>query len=146
MVRIFYHFRTVPFFTAIATVTVPFFSLTVRSEKRTKPKVLTVRFLVFDRESYCTKISTVICLWVRTANRTAPNGVRHPFIFKDREPRCDPYRTKIGAVRLTVPNNKLTTVPLLERCGLRFPVITVQWITVPFFLQYGSNKKANDQN
>ena len=50
---------TVPFFTAIATVNVPFFSLTVRSVKRTEPLILNVLFLVFDRESYRTKIGTV---------------------------------------------------------------------------------------
>ena len=37
-------FFTVSFFTASATVTVPFFSLTVRSAKRTEPLILTVRF------------------------------------------------------------------------------------------------------
>ena len=47
-------FFTVPFFTTIATVTVPFFSLTVGSTKRTEPLIVTVRFLAFDREPYCT--------------------------------------------------------------------------------------------
>ena len=51
---------TVPSFTAIATtVTVPFFSLTVRSVKRTEPLILTVRFLVFDREPYRTKVGAL---------------------------------------------------------------------------------------
>ena len=42
-------FLNVPFFTAIAIVAVPFFSLTVGSAKRTEPLILTVSFLVFDR-------------------------------------------------------------------------------------------------
>jgi hypothetical protein len=38
-VRTVFRFFTVLFFTAIATVTVPFFSLTVRSAKRTEPLI-----------------------------------------------------------------------------------------------------------
>ena len=53
-------FFTVPFFTESATVTVPFFSLTVSSVNRTEPLILTVRFLVFGREPYRTKPVTVI--------------------------------------------------------------------------------------
>ena len=58
-----------PFFTASATVTVPFFSLTVRIAKRTEPKweSLTVE----DREPHRTKRVAVIRLYFRTANRTA---------------------------------------------------------------------------
>ena len=43
-------FLTVLFFTASATVAVPFFCLTVICVKRTEPLIVTVRFLVFDRE------------------------------------------------------------------------------------------------
>ena len=64
-------FLTEPFFTASATVTVPFFCQTVRSVKRTEPLILTVRFLVFDPEPYRTKMRTVIRLLLRTANRTS---------------------------------------------------------------------------
>ena len=39
--------------------------------KRTEPLILTVRFLVFDREPYRTKSGTVIRLLLRIANRTA---------------------------------------------------------------------------
>ena len=46
-------------------------SLTVRNAKRTEPLILTVRFLVFDREPYRTKIGIFIRLLLRTANRTA---------------------------------------------------------------------------
>ena len=46
-------FFAVPFFTA--TVTVPFFSLTVRSAKRPEP-------LVFDREPYRIKMRVVVRL------------------------------------------------------------------------------------
>ena len=46
-------------------------SLTVRSVKLIEPSILTVRFLVFDREPYRTKRGTVIRLYLRTANRTA---------------------------------------------------------------------------
>ncbi len=53
-------FFTVPFFTASATVAVPFFRLTVRSAKRTEPFISIVRFLVFDREPHRTKRGTVI--------------------------------------------------------------------------------------
>ena len=85
-------FLTVPFFTASATVTVPFFSLSVRSVKRTEPLIVTVRFLVFDREPYRTKSGTIIRFFIgdrepyrtemgtvnhlvlKAANRTAPNG------------------------------------------------------------------------
>ena len=75
-----YRVRTIPcpyrfpFFTASATVNVPFFCLTVRSARRTEPLILIVRFLVYDRQPYCTKIGTVIRWSLRTANRTAPNG------------------------------------------------------------------------
>jgi hypothetical protein len=64
-------FFIVPFFTASATVTVPFFRQTVRSAKRTESLIVTVRFLVFDREPYRTKMETVFRLLLRTANRTA---------------------------------------------------------------------------
>ena len=76
-------FFTVPFFTASATVNVPFFCLTVRSAKRTEPLILTVRFLVSgnrytlvngDREPYRTNMGIINRLVLRTANRTAPNG------------------------------------------------------------------------
>ena len=73
-------FLTEPFFTASATVTVPFFCQTVRSVKRTEPLILTIRFLVFDREPYRTK-----------------NGHRFPFIIGDHEPHR-PYRTNFGTV------------------------------------------------
>jgi hypothetical protein len=69
-------FFTVPFFTASATVTVPYYRLTVRSAKRTEPLIVTVRFLVFDREPYRTKMETVIRLLLRTANRTSFSAVR----------------------------------------------------------------------
>jgi hypothetical protein len=81
-------FFTVSFFTAIATVSVPFFSLTVGSAKRTEPLIVTVRFLVFDREPYRTKMETVIRLLLRTAIRTAPKLVRYGSW----------YRNKIGPV------------------------------------------------
>ena len=50
--------------------TIPFFSLTFRSVKHTEPLILTVRFLVFGREPYRTKMRTVIRLVLRTTNRT----------------------------------------------------------------------------
>jgi hypothetical protein len=96
-------FFTVPFFTAIATVTVPFFILTVRSAKRTEPLILTVRILVFDLEPYRTKMGTVFMLTVT----------------EDREPHRDPYRTSFSAIRIAVRfavlNNKRITVPILVR-------------------------------
>jgi hypothetical protein len=49
--------------------TVPFFSLTFEA------LVLTVRFLVFDREPYRTKKGIVIRLLFVTMNRTAQTGV-----------------------------------------------------------------------
>ena len=39
--------------------TVPFFSLTVRSVKRTEPLILTVPFLVYDRDPDRTKSGAV---------------------------------------------------------------------------------------
>ena len=67
---LFSDFFTLPFFTASATVTVPFFSLTVSSVKRTEPIIFIIRFLVFDREPYRTKMRTVVRLLLRNANRT----------------------------------------------------------------------------
>ena len=68
-VRTVFRFFTVPFFTASATVTVPFFSLTVRSAKRKEPLILTVLFLVFDREPYRNKMGTVIRLVLGTPGK-----------------------------------------------------------------------------
>ncbi len=85
-------FFTVPFFTAIATVTVPFFSLTVGSAKRTEQLILTVRVLVFDHEPYRTKMETIIRLLLRTANRTAIRTVPVLVRYGSR------YRIKIGLV------------------------------------------------
>ena len=77
-VRTVFRFFTVPFFTASATFTVPFFSLTARSAKRTEPLILTVRFLVFDREPNRTKMGTVIRLLLRTATvRYSTDTVRY---------------------------------------------------------------------
>ena len=70
--RTVFRFFTVPFFTVIATVTVPFFSMMVRSVKRTETLIMTVQFLVFDREPYRTKIGTLTRLVLRTTNRTVP--------------------------------------------------------------------------
>ncbi len=78
------------------TVSVPFFRLTVRSAKRTEPLIVTVRFLVFDREPYRTKMETVIRLLLRTAIH-----VIVPYRVSYREP----YRTKTGAVRFAVPQH-----------------------------------------
>ena len=103
-------FFTVPFFTASATVTVPFFSLTVGSVKRTEPSILTVRILIFDREPYRTKVG----IQIYTAYLyTVPILLRHR----------EPYRTSFGAVRIAVRfavlNNKRITVPTLVRYGSR---------------------------
>jgi hypothetical protein len=84
---------SVPFFTAIGTVTVPFFSLTV-SMKRAELLILTVRFLVFDREPY------------RTKKREC-----YPFLFEHRE--------KIHAIWFAVLNNKQIAVPILVRFDSR---------------------------
>ena len=95
-----FFYRTV--FCAIATVTVPFFSLTVGSAKRTEPLILTVRILVFYREPYRTKMGTVIRLLLRTANRTAIRTIQ-------------------------IYNVYLYTVPILlrygSRCGSRSSII-----------------------
>ena len=64
------------FYTAIATVTVPFFSLTVISGKRTEPLIFTVRLFVFDREPYRTKMGTVNRLTLRTAPHHLAMAVR----------------------------------------------------------------------
>ena len=109
---------TVPFFTAIATGAVPFFSLTVRSVKRTEPLILTVRFLVFDREQYRTKMNTVNRLILRTANRIAPKGgPLSVYIWGTRTtPRSVPLRIRVrGAYRtVLIYNVYLYTEPILR--------------------------------
>ena len=99
-------FFTVPFFTAIATVTVPFFSLTVGSAKRTEPLILTVRVLVFDREPYRTKMETVIRLLLRTANRTAIRTV--PVLVRYGS-RCVPYHKNLQ--HLSIHRTNFVAVP-----------------------------------
>ena len=91
-------FFTVPFFTASATVTVPFFSLTVRSAKRTEPFISTVSFLVFDREPHRTNRGTVIRFLLRTANRTAPKmGTVNRYYGGPRTaPRAVPHQNWCG--------------------------------------------------
>jgi hypothetical protein len=53
-----------------------FLRITVKSAKRTEPLIVTVRFLVFDREPYRIKMKTVIHLLLRTVNRTNFGAVR----------------------------------------------------------------------
>ena len=99
-------FFTVPFFTASATVTVPFFRLTVRSAKRTEPLIVTVRILVFDREPYRTKMETVIRLLLRTANRTA---IRTAPVLVRYGSRCVPYHKNLQ--RLSIHRTNFVAVP-----------------------------------
>ena len=84
-------FFNVPFFTAIATVTVPFYSLTVRSAKRTEP-------FNFDRSHFS--------IWPQTVPHQ--NGNRYSFIIEDREP----YRTNMGNVNLLVLRTAIQTAPI----------------------------------
>ena len=92
-------FFTVPFFTASATVTVPFLCPMVRSAKRAEPLILTVRFLVFDREPYRTKMGTVIRLVLKSANRTLPNGGPLSVYYCANQPRCVPHQNWCGTDR-----------------------------------------------
>ncbi len=89
--------RTVPcpyrIRTAIATVTVPFFSLTFGSAK----------FSGTSRAAYRT---------IKIYNVYLYTG---PILFRYR----DPYRTKTGTVRIAVLNNKRITVSILVRYGSR---------------------------
>ena len=97
----FSFFLAYRFFTAIATFTVPFFSLMVRSVK-----------------PYRTKSRTVIRLLFKTASRTAPKGlpssrtVPHQFSTV----RGHPF----GAVGFTVLNTKALTLPIF---GLTLPCV-----------------------
>ena len=56
-----------PNFHLVRTVPFPF---------RTEPLIVTVRFLVFDREPYRTKVGTFIRLLLRTANVPHQNEQR----------------------------------------------------------------------
>ena len=49
--------------------------------KRTEPLILTVRFLVFDREPYRTQMGNVTRFYLRTTNRSLPKGVRFAVHF-----------------------------------------------------------------
>ena len=114
---------TVPFFTTIATVTVPFFSLTVRSVKRTEPLILTVRFLVFDREPYRTKIGIVIFFLLRTANRTASKWAPLPiYIWGPR----------------TVPHQERTVIRLYLRTANRTAPILVRYYSKYYWVVHYS--------
>ena len=87
------------------TATVTFFSQTVRSVKRTEPLILTIRFLVFDREPYRTK-----------------NGHRFPFIIGDREPHC----TKNGHRFPFIIGDR---EPHRDHCTVRYGTETVRYGT-----------------
>ena len=52
---IFHRVRTVPFFTASAIVTLPFYGCTVRSVKLDGPVILPFTVFMFDRDSKYTK-------------------------------------------------------------------------------------------
>ena len=65
--------------------------------KRIEPLILTIRFLVFDREPYRTKKGTVIRLNLRTANRTNLQRLSIHRTNFGAVPRA--VRTRYGSVR-----------------------------------------------
>ena len=81
------------------TISFPFsiFSLTVRSVKRTQLfLILTIQFLVFDREQPRTKMGTMILLVMRTANRTASKGEpRFIYIFAVKPLKANGQKFKV---------------------------------------------------
>ena len=78
----------------------------VGSAKRTEPLIVTVRFLVFDREPYRTKMGTIIRLLLRIANRCA---IRTALKLVRYGSRCVPYQTNLQ--RLSIHRTNFVAVP-----------------------------------